>query len=314
MDPEKQAKLDALKGDQKMGQFFQASGNQNIRDIGKSMSDNSTAMLEKARDRKAAADLQRNKYRAKINLGKGITYDPNTDTTSNNEAYDEAVRQEQAYKTEFQKQKDAEALKRANLIQFNNNPKMTAGVAERLGESQRLVNESQSLLDNWESGSVHAGVDTATSFIEDGMLSPFKPMIENAAYTPAQQYQRARSSQLESSISKLMAGLALTGFELGERKKWSPFAPGLTDAQSKQRLGIINEIFREKIATTEAQFAQPDQNGGDGLSQTMEAINATDPAAEAVMESAVVPVGPPRTVSDGSTWQRYSDGSTKQVN
>ena len=53
---------------------------------------------------------------------------------------------------------------------------------------------------------------------------------------------RIKAGKLEGDISKLMAGLTVTGFEMKDRKKWSPMAEGISQEQRQQRLNIIQGV------------------------------------------------------------------------
>jgi len=62
----------------------------------------------------------------------------------------------------------------------------------------------------------------------------------------------AQGDRMTQRLSNLAAGLALTGFEIEERDKWSPFAPGLVQEQRQLRLNNLHSEFGKKIKMQQA--------------------------------------------------------------
>jgi hypothetical protein len=61
----------------------------------------------------------------------------------------------------------------------------------------------------------------------------------------------SRLSRLESELSKLASGLAVTGFEMKDRQKWSPNAPGISDAERQRRLDNLDKDLFSEISAFE---------------------------------------------------------------
>lgn len=78
------------------------------------------------------------------------------------------------------------------------------------------------------------------------------------------------NNKLESELSKLMSGLAVTGFEMKDRQKWSPNAPGISDPERQRRLANIDRELSARIEGYEKLY--PDY--------TFEAISSAKPTAE----------------------------------
>ena len=303
------SELEQLQSQQRLGGLLGLSGISQISEQGNAIRKDATLQ------RREAA-----KFRKPTHLGQGVMLNPDG-TTSVNDQYQKALEDEQARKEELwlehQRIKDKSAMDRAEVKAYLPQ-KPSAGERKDVAEADRLVAESEALLSNWQTGSSNPLIDIPTDyFLEGTSFDSLKPVIEKYAYSPEQLDQRTRSAQLESSISKLMAGLALTGFELGERKKWSPFTAGMSDEQSRARLTIIQDIFKNKSAAIRELTTLPNQppapetvQGANTLGVEPEPSLAPQPNP---VQSAPQAVGQPKTLSNGKTYQQYSDGSVQEV-
>lgn len=73
--------------------------------------------------------------------------------------------------------------------------------------------------------------------------------LERKGMTPEQVDWLARGRKSEQDIIRLASGLAVTGFELENVKKWSPWASGLTNRERTKRMqNIYNALGRESAA------------------------------------------------------------------
>jgi len=73
---------------------------------------------------------------------------------------------------------------------------------------------------------------------------------EEAFYSdPTTRKYMSRLARLESRLSQLASGLAVTGFEMSDRQKWSPNAPGISDAERAKRLSNINKDLISEVST-----------------------------------------------------------------
>jgi len=73
--------------------------------------------------------------------------------------------------------------------------------------------------------------------------------IERTGMSEPQVDWLARGRQREQDIIRLASGLAVTGFELENVKKWSPWASGLTNRERTKRLETIHNAFGRKSAS-----------------------------------------------------------------
>ena len=87
-------------------------------------------------------------------------------------------------------------------------------------------------------------VDIGLGIVDNILPEGVQRKMEEGYYSdkPVLEY-RIKASKLEANISKLMAGLTVTGFEMKDRKKWSPMAEGITQGQRQSRLNEINNIL-----------------------------------------------------------------------
>jgi hypothetical protein len=127
---------------------------------------------------------------------------------------------------------------------------VTAPLAEsdrqRASEAERLVSEAHSLYGDLDKQpeAVSRTTDIPVSILRRfDVTRPLGNLLEEGSYSPAEMTIRTRGARLESDLSKLAAGLSLTGFELGERERWSPFAPGITRQESQRRLHNVEQVF-----------------------------------------------------------------------
>ena len=96
-------------------------------------------------------------------------------------------------------------------------------------------------------GWVEAGGDFAREYLPLG--SAAAAGIERRGMNPESMRWLERGRQAESDIIRLASGLAVTGFELENVKKWSPWAGNLTKAQRTDRIrNIYNKLGREAVA------------------------------------------------------------------
>ena len=80
---------------------------------------------------------------------------------------------------------------------------------------------------------------------------------EDIVYTdPDVRKYRTKIGRLEGDLSKLASGLAVTGFEMQDRKRWSPFAEGISQEERQNRLLNIDELLEREIGTFEAYYPE----------------------------------------------------------
>lgn len=140
---------------------------------------------------------------------------------------------------------------------------------QKASEAERLAAEAMALRTELESvAAVKPGVDIPSDWLRQSDLTRgFAPALERSVYDENELAVRARGNRFEQNLSNLAAGLALTGYEIAERQKWSPFAPGINRSESLKRLDNVYRDFTTRAATirgeSPAQAARPSQPKSD---------------------------------------------------
>lgn len=122
--------------------------------------------------------------------------------------------------------------------------------AQTAAESERLAAEAQDLYDEL---SRVQGVVSSPKDIVASVIGKF-PLVGSGAAQVAQENMfggdqlslKTRGARLESDLSNLAAGLSLTGFEIEQRNRWSPFAAGISQKESQRRLENIERNFASR--------------------------------------------------------------------
>jgi hypothetical protein len=106
-------------------------------------------------------------------------------------------------------------------------------------------------------------VDTGLEFLKGipGVGRGMATAAEEWYYDdPGEMELRSRLGRFESQVSKMAAGMALTGYEIGERDKWSPYAPGISAEESERRLGNIqSDLGGEAAAIMGTEYEAPEK-------------------------------------------------------
>jgi hypothetical protein len=113
---------------------------------------------------------------------------------------------------------------------------------------ERLSLEARSLYD--ELGKKKGVVSTPKDILTTDVL-PKVPVVGSAVsratrealYSPEQLSVQTRGARFEQNLSNLAAGLALTGYELEQRNRWSPFVSGISQEEAQRRLENIERDF-----------------------------------------------------------------------
>ena len=61
-------------------------------------------------------------------------------------------------------------------------------------------------------------------------------------------------SFLDNEYSRLMSGLAVTGYEMDAKQRWSPFAPGISQDVRNSRLQNLRKMLEHGAQITRASF------------------------------------------------------------
>lgn len=167
--------------------------------------------------------------------------------------------------------------------------------AQTAAESERLAAEAQDLHDELSrvEGVVSSPKDIAASAI--GKVPLIGPGASQAAqegmFGADQLALKTRGARLESDLSKLAAGLSLTGFEIEQRNRWSPFAAGISQAESQRRLENIERNFATRGRTirnanqpTDPQYLQIYERGSPEDVEAMKRSERSSPREEWIID------------------------------
>lgn len=153
--------------------------------------------------------------------------------------------------------------------------------------------ELKSLAQDLQGVEIPAGVEAAGEFAREyiPLGSAAAAGIERAGMTPEAMKWLERGRQSESDIIRLASGLAVTGFELENVKKWSPWAANLTNTQRTDRLrNVYNKLGREGSAIGGQPWAEP------SMEQFM-AVEGGGTAPQVTPGQVVAPPGPGATIT-----------------
>lgn len=65
---------------------------------------------------------------------------------------------------------------------------------------------------------------------------------------------REKVADIESEFSKLMSGLAVTGYEMADRQKWSPYASGISQEDRERRLVNLSDKLKTQRSLQEETY------------------------------------------------------------
>jgi hypothetical protein len=129
-----------------------------------------------------------------------------------------------------------------------------AGQAAQLdrlaAQGSDLATEAQGL-----PGSRNQIIDWGIDTLRQGGLNALANIGEEWAYSDAEGVHRAKAARWESELSKIAAGLNVTGFEMTDRQKWSPFAPGLSADEAARRWQVLSGTLGQEAAAMRRQPA-----------------------------------------------------------
>ena len=121
---------------------------------------------------------------------------------------------------------------------------------QKAAEADRLAAEARGIYGELEKtrGVVSSPKDIGTSVLSKVPVvgGGAAQAAQEQMFTPKQLAVKSRANRFEQNLSNLAAGLALTGFELEQRNKWSPFAAGISQEESKRRLENIERDFGQR--------------------------------------------------------------------
>ena len=118
------------------------------------------------------------------------------------------------------------------------------GSLTQINELGSLVNMIDSFTPQKANDANQPGMeDVIDMLVPDGLQ---QSAIESMYSTKAARLFMTKGKAVESQISKLMAGLNLTEFEIKDRKNWSPFAPGITTKVRRERIELLQNRLNQQ--------------------------------------------------------------------
>lgn len=132
-------------------------------------------------------------------------------------------------------------------------PSLDGDDRQKAAEAERLAHEAGELFTELQrvEGVVSSPKDIVADVVNripivGGGLSR---VAQEGMFSPEQQSVRSRGARFEQNLSNLAAGMALTGYELEQRNRWSPFASGINQEEAKRRLENIQRDFGNRRDT-----------------------------------------------------------------
>lgn len=130
---------------------------------------------------------------------------------------------------------------------------------QKAREAERLSSEAGRIAGEMPEGAVNRGKDV---FID--AASNITPALGQLAgsilYDEKENMWRSDADRFDQDVSNLAAGLAVTGFELANKQKWSPRAPGISREESLNRWENIRKTFLGRAEAARGEYGQ--QNYG----------------------------------------------------
>jgi hypothetical protein len=124
---------------------------------------------------------------------------------------------------------------------------------QKAAEAERLAVEAGELYDELRAvgGVVSSPKDIISDVINKvpAVGGGLSRAAQEQMFSPEQQRVRSRGARFEQNLSNLAAGLALTGYELEQRNRWSPFASGINQEEAQRRLANIQRDFGDRRDT-----------------------------------------------------------------
>ena len=120
------------------------------------------------------------------------------------------------------------------------------------GVVRGLANEREAFSDEELEMINSPKIQAAISWIPSASL---QRLAEEKVYlTPQVKAYIARLNRVESKLSQLAAGLNVTGYEMKDRQRWSPNAPGITDEERQLRLQNVERDLLGDVSLYEEMY------------------------------------------------------------
>jgi hypothetical protein len=127
--------------------------------------------------------------------------------------------------------------------------KLGSSADQKAALAEELADRAAGLKTRMPAGAINAGKDLAvdlTSKVWPGAAQALGEKLYDKGLDPDS--WRADADSFDQDVSNLAAGLAVTGFELENKQKWSPRAPGISAQESQNRFDNMQSKFARRAA------------------------------------------------------------------
>ncbi len=141
------------------------------------------------------------------------------------------------------RQDQNEWYRRQEWLRQRGTPGQTAEARKTLAFLPELQSQAIAL----EDIEIPEFTESMANYVRDmPMGESLAPLIERKGMSPEAVAWLETGRQVEQDLMRLASGLAVTGFELQNIKKWSPWASNITNEQRRNRLrNVYNKLGRE---------------------------------------------------------------------
>jgi hypothetical protein len=296
-----------LAGQSQLGNFFSLSPT--LKGYGQDMQSLAEKkLITEQEDKNARA------RRVPINLGQGILFDPKTNETMSNEEYQKALEAEHKRKMTEQAAKDAAALERARIQGQRSANQMPAG-ERKLYRLSKLATETlpqilQSVKANPAAFGTAASVSKYLPDVTPNVISEYVKNRDARKRTDTEQAARNAVFQQAYQTINELAGAALSEHEANRIEQFLP-------RENDDARTIVNKLGNA-IETANRMHNSFGIYGGVEMLDTSstpspKVVTEQTPQQAAPTGKGKQPVGEPISLSDGTVWQEYSDGTHERV-
>ena len=136
----------------------------------------------------------------------------------------------------------------------------TAPAIKRYSDSFDLMSQMNAITDQFstftdaqKAQADQPGTEVIISWLPGGLE---RLASENMVYTdPNVRNYRTKLAKLEGDYSRMMSGLAVTGYEMTDRKRWSPYAEGISEQERASRIENLQDAARRRQLIFENTFS-----------------------------------------------------------
>ncbi len=170
--------------------------------------------------------------------------------------------------------------------QYNELTNLMGQVDSIKGMEAEFTKEQRDMAD---SPVADVGIGLAETILPDGASR----IVEEAYYDdPKVREWQSKGTRLTSRVSQLASGMAVTGYEMKDRDKWSPWARGISLTERKTRLNNLETDFKRQQGTLykthRGYFNEPGWMAADRAAKDAEVQAAAVEAAESAAIGEVI--------------------------